>query len=43
MLEGDAALTALSIKKQWVKPSEPPINQLKSAFDCANNTVNKID
>ncbi len=43
MLEGDAALTALSIKKQWVKPSEPPINQLNSAFDCANNTVNKID
>ncbi|CDM69682.1 Hypothetical protein CM240_2558 [Clostridium bornimense] len=43
MLEGDAALTELSIKKQWVKPSESLINQLQCAFDCANNTVNKKD
>lgn len=43
MLEGDAALTALSIKKQWVNPYEPPISQLKCVYDCASRTVTKRD
>lgn len=43
MLEGDAALTALSIKKDWVKPCDPPLNQLSCAFTCAKDTVNKKD
>lgn len=43
MLEGDAALTALSIKKEWIKPSEAPINQLQCALNCAKNTVDKKD
>ena len=43
MLEGDSALTELSIKKQWLKPSEPALTQLKCALDCAKDTVCKKD
>lgn len=43
MLEGDAALTALSIKKEWIKPCEPPISQLSCAVNCAKETVDKKD
>ena len=43
MLEGDAALTALSIKKEWVKPCETPICQLSCAVKCAKDTVDKKD
>lgn len=39
MLEGDAALTALSIKKQWIKPCESAISQLSCAVNCAKDTV----
>lgn len=41
MLEGDAALTALSITKGWMTPSEPPMNQLSCAFSCAKDTASK--
>ena len=43
ILEGDAALTGLSIKKQWINPSEAPINQLRYALNCAKDTVDKKD
>ena len=39
MLEGDAALTALSIKKQWVKPCGSSIAQLSCAVNCAKDIV----
>ncbi|MDO5520044.1 MAG: spore coat protein [bacterium] len=41
MLEGDAALTALAIKKGWLKPYESPVNQLGCAYNCAKDTVSK--
>lgn len=41
MLQGDACLTELAIKKQWIKPYELSVSQLQCAFNCANNTVNK--
>lgn len=39
MMEGDTALTELSIKKGWIKPCESPINQLSCAINCARETV----
>lgn len=39
MLEGDATLTALSIKKDWVKPYESPMSQLSCAYSCAQDTA----
>lgn len=43
VLEGDAAITELCIKKGWVKPCEPPISMLSCAVDCARSTVDKKD
>lgn len=39
MLEGDAALTELCIKKDWIKPCETAISQLSCAVNCAKDTV----
>lgn len=41
MLEGDAALTALSITKEWVKIHESPMSGLSCAVSCANDTACK--
>lgn len=43
MLEGDAALTALSITKEWLKPYDSPMNQLTCAVSCAKETACKKD
>jgi spore coat protein CotF len=43
MMEGDAALTELYIKRQWVKPYEAPISMLNCTVDCAKNTVDNKD
>ena len=39
MIEGHTALTALSVKKQWVKPYDSPSTMLSCAFNCANDTA----
>ena len=43
MVEGHTALTALSLKKEWVKPYEEPCCQLKCTYDCAEKTIKDED
>ena len=39
MVEGHTALIELSISKEWVKPYDKPIEQLKCAFDESKNVI----
>ena len=43
MVEGHTALTALAVKKEWLKPYESPVNMLSCAYSCASNTAASKD
>ena len=43
MVEGHTALTALAVKKEWLKPYESPVNMLSCAYNCASNTAANKD
>ena len=43
MVEDHTALTALAVKKEWLKPYESPVNMLSCAYSCASNTAANKD